>query len=141
MGVLQEFKKFAMRGNVIDMAVGIIIGAAFTKIVNSLVKDIIMPPLGLLTGKMDFSQKTFTMMEEGANGEPVVIGYGLFINSLIDFVIVAFVIFLVIRQMNKMTVDQAKPEEPSEPTQKECPKCLMQVPFHATKCGHCTADI
>ncbi|UYZ84726.1 large-conductance mechanosensitive channel protein MscL [Entomomonas sp. E2T0] len=120
MSLLQEFKKFAMRGNVIDMAVGIIIGAAFGKIVSSFVGDIIMPPLGILIGGVDFSDLAITL-KEAADGAPaVVLAYGKFIQTIVDFTIIAFAIFMGIKAMNKLTHhEEEKPEEPAKPTQEE----------------------
>lgn len=145
-----EFKKFAMRGNVVDMAVGIIIGAAFGTIVKSLVADVIMPPIGLILGNVDFSS-LFVVLKEGATAGPylsleaatkagaVVIAYGAFINTVISFLIVAWCVFMLIRGMNRL---QSKPEQaPAEPTTKECPYCLSQVPIKAVKCAFCTSDL
>ncbi|MEZ6047305.1 MAG: large-conductance mechanosensitive channel protein MscL [Planctomycetaceae bacterium] len=117
MGMIKEFKEFAMRGNVMDMAVGIIIGAGFGKIVSSFVNDVVMPPIGLLMGNVDFSELTLQLASEGADGKPVVIKYGLFINTVIDFVIVAFVIFLLIKQMNRLKAQEPEPA----PTEKNVP--------------------
>ncbi|MBU1154659.1 MAG: large conductance mechanosensitive channel protein MscL [Proteobacteria bacterium] len=145
-----EFKKFAMRGNVVDMAVGIIIGAAFGTIVKSLVADVIMPPIGLILGNVDFSS-LFVVLKEGATAGPylsleaatkagvVVIAYGAFINTVISFLIVAWCVFLLVKGMNRL---QTKKEEaPAEPTTKECPYCLSQVPIKAVKCAFCTSDL
>lgn len=132
MGIIREFKEFAVKGNVIDMAVGLVIGAAFGKIVTSLVNDIVMPPIGLLLGKVDFSSLTITLQEKPA----VVIRYGAFINTLLDFVIVAFVIFLAIKQINRL-----KKQEVVAPTTKDCPYCCTPVPIKAVRCGHCTSDL
>ncbi|MCA9038922.1 MAG: large-conductance mechanosensitive channel protein MscL [Planctomycetaceae bacterium] len=137
MGMIKEFKEFAMKGNVMDMAVGIIIGAGFGKIVSSFVNDVVMPPIGMLMGNVDFSELAWTLASEGADGKPVVIKYGLFINSVLDFVIVAFVIFMLIKQMNRLKSQEPEPA----PTEKKCPKCLMVVPFEASRCGHCTSEI
>jgi large conductance mechanosensitive channel len=131
MGMLKEFKDFAVKGNAIDMAVGIVIGAAFGKIVSSLVSDIIMPPIGLLMGKVDFSTLAIQLNEKTA------IKYGLFINNIIDFVIVAFAIFLVIRQINLLK----KAPPPAEPTTKECPKCFSSISKKATRCPNCTSEL
>ncbi len=144
--MLQEFKKFAMQGNVLDMAIGIIIGAAFGKIITSLVNDVLMPPIGLLLGKVDFSSlfinvsgQTFaTLKEAEAAGAPV-IKYGVFLNTILDFVIVAFVIFLLIRQVNRMKAQPA--HAPAAPTTKDCPQCLSTIPIKATRCAHCTATL
>jgi large conductance mechanosensitive channel len=137
MGMVKEFRDFAMKGNVVDMAVGIIIGAAFGKIVSSLVGDVIMPPIGMALGNVDFSSLAFTLKEATDTSPAVVIKYGLFINTIIDFVIVAFAIFLVIKQMNRLK----KPAPAPAATTKDCPHCLMSVPLKATRCGHCTSDI
>jgi len=139
MGMLKEFKEFAMRGNVLDMAVGIIIGAAFGKIVSSFVKDVIMPPIGLLLGNVDFSALAITLKEKTAASEAVTLNYGVFINTILDFVIVAFVIFMMIKQMNRF---KRKEEAPVvEPTTKECPRCFSAIPIKATRCPNCTSDI
>ena len=145
--MLKEFKEFIMRGNVIDMAVGIIIGAAFGTIIKSLVDDVIMPPIGLLLGKVDFSN-LFMVIREGkmagvyetlaaakAAGA-VTINYGLFINTIISFLIVAFAVFLLIRAVNKL-----KREAPPEANTKECPYCLSVIPIKASRCAHCIAEL
>ena len=139
MSMIQEFKTFAMRGNVVDMAVGIIIGGAFGKIISSVVKDVIMPPIGLLLGGVDFSDLAITL--KGAVGETaaVTINYGMFIYTVIDFIIIAFAIFIMIRGMNKMKKPQ--PAVAAAPTTKECPECLMTIPINAKRCGHCTASL
>jgi large conductance mechanosensitive channel len=144
--VFKEFKEFAMRGNVVDMAVGIIIGAAFGKIVSSVVSDVIMPPIGLLLGKMDFGSLFInlsgvsyaTLAEAKAAGAPT-INYGLFINTVIDFIIVAFVLFLIIRQMNRLK--RAPEPAPAVPTAKECPYCFSTIPIKATRCPNCTSEL
>jgi large conductance mechanosensitive channel len=139
MSLFKEFKSFAMRGNVVDMAVGIIIGAAFGKIISSLVSDILMPPIGLLVGGMDFSSLGIIIKEAAADHAAVVIKYGMFINILIDFLIVAFAMFMIIQAMNRLV---KKPEAvPAGPTTKECPECLMVIPVNAKRCGHCTASL
>ena len=137
MGMLKEFKEFAMKGNVLDMAVGIIIGGAFGKIVSSLVNDVIMPPIGVLLGNVDFSSLAITIREATDKTPAVTIKYGVFVNTVIDFLIVAFAIFIVIKQMNRLK----KPEAPAAPTTKDCPLCLMTIPIKATRCGHCTAEL
>ncbi|BCR05632.1 large-conductance mechanosensitive channel [Desulfuromonas versatilis] len=144
--MLQEFKKFAMRGNVVDMAVGIIIGAAFGKIVSSLVKDVIMPPIGLLMGKVDFSSlfinlsgTDYTSLKAAQEAGAPTINYGVFINTLLDFVIVAFAIFMMIKAMNRMM--EKKEEEPQAPDTKECPECLSEIPIAAKRCRHCTSQV
>ncbi|MBR5599156.1 MAG: large-conductance mechanosensitive channel protein MscL [Alphaproteobacteria bacterium] len=137
---IQEFKKFAMRGNVIDMAVGIIIGAAFGKIVDSLVKDVLMPPIGLLLGKVDFSDLKI-ILTEGEN--PVSINYGLFINALISFIIVALAVFILIKAINKLQEKACKEEDivAPEPTTKVCPYCCSEIAIKATRCPHCTSEL
>ena len=149
-----EFKTFAIKGNVIDMAVGIIIGAAFGKVVNSVVADIIMPPMGWIMGKVDFTNLYLTL--PNAQGEisqypslaaaqaagAVTINYGLFINTIINFVIVAFAVFLLIKFINKLRATVEKKEEViEETTTKECPKCFSTINIKATKCPHCTSEI
>ena len=148
--MLKEFKEFAMRGNVVDMAVGIIIGAAFGTIVKSLVADIIMPPIGLLLGNVDFSN-LFIVLKQGATAGPfatiaeaqkagaVTINYGVFANTIISFLIVAFAVFLLIRAINKLQREEEAP--PEEPTTKDCPHCLSTIPIKATRCGHCTSEL
>lgn len=129
-----EFKKFAMRGNVMDMAVGIIIGAAFGKIVDSMVKDIIMPPIGLLLGKVDFSDLKIKLSDD------VSINYGIFLNNVISFIIVAFAVFVLIKAVNKLQEKMIK-EEAAAPTTKKCPYCCEDIPLAAVKCPHCTSDL
>jgi len=149
--MLKEFKEFAMRGNVVDMAVGIIIGAAFGTIVNSVVADIIMPPIGLLLGNIDFSN-LFLVLKQGTKAAgpyeslatakaagAVSINYGFFINTVISFLIVAFAVFLLIRGINQLKRQEATP--PAVPTTKECPYCLSTIPMKATRCGHCTSEL
>lgn len=144
--MLKEFKEFAMRGNVMDMAVGIIIGAAFGKIVSSFVNDVLMPPIGLLLGKVDFSNlfislsgQSFATLEEAKKAGAATIKYGVFINTVIDFIIVAFVIFLMIRQINRLN-RQPEPA-PAIPTTKECPFCFSVIPIKATRCPNCTSEL
>jgi large conductance mechanosensitive channel len=146
----KEFKEFALRGNVMDMAVGIIIGAAFGTIVSSLVADVIMPPIGLLLGNVDFSN-LFAVLKSGAAPGPyaslaeakaagaVTINYGAFLNTVISFLIVAFAIFLMIKGMNQMKRKQEA--GPAAPTTKECPHCLSAVPIRATRCAYCTSEL
>ena len=148
--MLKDFKEFAMRGNVVDMAVGIIIGAAFGTIVKSLVADVIMPPIGLLLGNVDFSN-LFIILKKGATAGPfatiaeaqkagaVTINYGVFINTIISFIIVAFAVFLVIRAINKLKREEEAP--PEEPTTKECPHCLSTIAIMATRCAYCTSEL
>ena len=137
MSIVKEFKEFAMRGNVVDMAVGIVIGGAFGKIVSSLVSDVIMPPIGMILGNVDFSKLSIVLREKTATAEAVAIKYGLFINTVLDFVIVAFAIFMVIKQMNRLK----KKEAPAEVTTKECPKCFSTIALQATRCPNCTSEI
>jgi large conductance mechanosensitive channel len=142
--MFKEFKAFAMRGNVLDMAVGIIIGAAFGRIITSFVSDIIMPPIGLLLGKVDFSTLFFnisgasyaTLAQAKAAGAAT-INYGVFLNTVLDFLIVALVIFLLVRQVNRW----GKPEPAAAPTTKECPYCVSAIPLKATRCPNCTSEV
>ena len=142
--MLREFREFAMRGNVVDLAVGVIIGAAFGKIVTSLVNDILMPPLGLILGSVDFSNiflnlsgKHFASLAEAkAAGAPTV-NVGLFINAVIDFVIVAFAVFLIVKQINRLK----REPPPATPSTRPCPYCISEVPIQATRCPHCTSDL
>ena len=153
---INEFKKFSMRGNVIDMAVGIIIGAAFGKIVDSLVKDIIMPPIGLILGKVDFSN-LYLILKEGGKAGPydslaaaqtagaVTLNYGLFVNALISFVIVAFAVFILIKAINnlqaKIDKKEAADAAKAAPKTKICPYCCLEIAAEAVKCPHCTSDL
>jgi large conductance mechanosensitive channel len=141
----KEFRKFIARGNVIDLAIGVIIGGAFGKIVTSLVNDVVMPPIGLILGKVDFSNLFIDLSGTGyatlaaaqEAGAPT-INYGAFINAVINFLIVAFVIFLVVRQINKL---QKKEEAKPEPTTKDCPHCFTKIPIKATRCPNCTSQL
>ena len=143
--MLKEFKEFAMKGNVLDMAIGIIIGAAFGKIVTSLVGDVLMPPIGKLMGNLDFSNlflaldgKSYASLAAAkAAGAPTV-NYGLFVNTVIDFVIVAFVIFLLVKQINRL---KKEPPAPPAPATKECTYCLSTIPQKATRCPNCTSEV
>ncbi len=136
--MLKEFKAFAMRGNVLDMAVGIIIGGAFGKIISSLVSDVLMPPIGAVAGNVDFSKLALTLRTPVGDAAPVTIRYGLFMNTIVDFLIVAFAIFLLIRQVNKFA---AKPAPAAAPTTRDCPECLSAIPIKARKCAHCASPI
>ena len=150
---LEEFKTFAIKGNVIDMAVGIIIGASFGKVVDSMVKDIIMPPLGWLMGKVDFTNlyfviptdgkiKTYRSLEAAQEAGAVTINYGLFINTIISFVLVAFAVFILIKCINKLKNTAAEKEQvEKEATTKTCPHCFSVIDIKATKCPYCTSDI
>ncbi len=142
--MLKEFKEFAMRGNVLDMAVGIILGVAFGKIITSLVEDILMPPISRLIGKVDFtnlfislSGRQYDTLAAAKAAGAATINYGVFLNTLINFLIVAFAVFLLVRQVNRLK----KPPAPAAPTTKECPYCLSAVPLKATRCAHCTAEL
>ncbi len=149
--MLKEFKEFAMKGNVVDMAVGIIIGAAFGTIVTSLVADVIMPPIGLLLGNVDFSN-VFILLKEGAKAPgpyaslaaakaagAVTMNIGVFINTILSFVIVAFAVFLLVRSINRLK--RQEEAAPAAPTTKECPYCVSIVPIKATRCPHCTSEL
>jgi large conductance mechanosensitive channel len=148
MGLIKEFKEFAMRGNVVDMAVGIIIGAAFGKIVSSMVNDVMMPVIGKLTGSVNFGDKFLnlgrgdykSLADAKVAGAPV-IAYGSFINVVIDFIIVAFCVFLLVKGMNAMTRKLAAPAPAAAPTTKDCPFCFSAIPIKATRCGHCCAEV
>src|SRR5215470_16509867 len=144
----KEFKEFAVKGNAVDLAVGVIIGAAFGGIVNSLVKDILMPPIGLLTGGLDFSNKfmvlkdapgggVFNTPADAAKAGAVTWNYGNFITLIINFLIVAGAVFLLVRAINKLR----KPAEEKEPDKKDCPKCAMKIPSKATRCPYCTTEL
>lgn len=142
--MLKEFKEFISRGNVIDLATAVVIGAAFGKIVDSLVKDIIMPPIGLLLNKVDFSKlyisldgNEYESLAAAQEAAAPTLNYGLFINQIISFVIVAFAIFVLIKQVNRFR----RTTEPAAPTQKTCPHCIMTVPLGATRCPHCTSEL
>ncbi len=142
--MLKEFKEFAMKGNVVDMAVGIIMGVAFGKIITSFVTDVIMPPIGLLTGKVDFSSLFFNLSDqpykslaEAKAAGAATINYGLFLNTVLDFVIVAFVMFIMVRQVNRLRAAPA----PAPATTKDCGYCCSPVPLKATRCPHCTSEL
>jgi large conductance mechanosensitive channel len=144
--MLKEFKEFAMKGNVLDMAIGIIIGAAFGKIVTSFVNDILMPPIGKLMGKMDFSNLYYNLsggsyksLAEAKAAGAATVNYGIFLNTIFDFLIVAFVIFLMVRQINKMRAP--KPEPPAPPSTKECNYCASVIPIKAVRCPQCTSEL
>ena len=143
--MLKEFKEFAMKGNVLDMAIGVILGGAFGKIVSSLVSDILMPPIGLLMGHVDFSSLFVNLSDQPqpslaaakSAGVPT-INYGVFFQTILDFIIIAFVIFMVVKQVNRFK----KPDAPStSPSTKPCPYCLSEIPLKATRCSYCTSDL
>jgi len=138
MSMMKEFKEFAMKGSVVDLAVGVIIGGAFGKIVSSLVNDILMPPIGMLLGGLDFSGFVVTLKEAAGTSPAVMIRYGTFVNSFIDFIIVAFCIFMVIRGMNVLRRKESEPTTLAAPTTRECPECKMTIPVGAKRCGYCT---
>jgi large conductance mechanosensitive channel len=144
--MLKEFKEFAMRGNVMDMAVGIVIGGAFGKIISSFVGDVLMPPIGMLLGGLDFSNlyvslsgTTFDSLTKAKEAGAPTLNYGVFLNTVIDFLIVALAIFMVVKGMNRLKRQQEAP--PPVPTTKDCPLCLSAIPIRATRCAHCTADV
>jgi large conductance mechanosensitive channel len=146
--MLKEFKAFVMRGNVIDLAVAVIIGAAFGKIISSLVSDVLMPPIGRVLGQVDFSGlyvnltgTSYPSLTAAKAAGAATINYGLFLNATVDFVIVAFVLFLVIRMANHMQRALAKPEAAPAPATKDCPYCCSAIPVKATRCGHCTSNL
>jgi len=142
--MLKEFKEFAMRGNVLDMAIGIVIGAAFGKIVTSFVGDVLMPPIGVILGKVDFSNlflnlsgKSYATIAEAKAAGAATLNYGMFINTVIDFLIVAFIIFLLVRQVNRWKA----PEPAPAPATKDCPYCFSAIPVKATRCPDCTSEL
>jgi large conductance mechanosensitive channel len=141
--MLKEFKEFAMRGNVLDLAVGVIIGAAFGKIVSSLVEDVIMPPIGRLLGPVNFSDlfinlsgRSYETLKDAKAASAATLNYGLFLNTVISFLIVAFCVFLVVKQINRFA-----PKPAPVPTTKDCPQCAMPIPLAAKRCGHCTSQL
>ena len=143
--MLKEFKKFAMRGNVVDLAIGVIIGSAFGKIITSLVNDILMPPIGLMLGKVDFSNIFITIsggkyatLSQAQDAGSITLNIGLFFNTIIDFLIVTLVIFFLVRQMNKL---EKKDEKPAEVITKTCPYCLTEIPVKAIRCSACTSNL
>jgi large conductance mechanosensitive channel len=142
--MIKEFKEFVMKGNVLDMAVGIIIGAAFGKVVTSFVSDVLMPPIGLLLGKVDFSNlfinmsgKTFESLAEAKKAGAATLNYGLFLNTTIDFLIVGFAVFLMVKQVNRLQ----RQAPPPAPNTRECPFCLTTIALKATRCPHCTSEL
>ena len=143
--MLKEFKEFIARGNVVDLAVAVVIGAAFGKIVTSFVEDVLMPPIGLALGRVDFSNlflnlsgKDFPSVAAAKAAGAATLNYGMFFNHIINFLIVAFAIFMLVKQINRM---QTPPAAPAAAPTKECPHCLATIPIKATKCGHCTSDL
>ena len=149
MTIVKEFKEFAMRGSVLDLAIGIIIGGAFGKVVSSMVNDVLMPPIGRLMGNINFAdlfinldstKGPFDSLAKAKEAGAAVISYGVFINTVIDFIIVAFCIFLMIKAMNALRKKEAPAPAPA-PTTKECPYCLSTIPIKATRCSHCTSEV
>jgi large conductance mechanosensitive channel len=138
MSVVKEFKEFAMRGNVLDLAIGIIIGGAFGKVVSSMVNDVLMPPIGVLIGGVDFSSFGLTLKDAVDKTPASVLKYGVFFNHIIDFTIVAFAVFLIVKAVNRM---KRKAEVPVVPTTKACPECSMTIPLAAKRCGFCTTTL
>jgi large conductance mechanosensitive channel len=141
----KEFREFAMRGSVLDLAVAVMIGAAFGKIVSSFVDDILMPPLGLLLGQVDFSNlfinlsgQSYATLAEAEQAGAATLNYGLFLNTVVNFLIVALAIFLLVKQVNRL---KREPEKPAEPTTKDCRYCLSSIPLQATRCPHCTSEL
>jgi len=142
--MIKEFKEFVMKGNVLDMAVGIIIGAAFGKVVSSFVSDVLMPPVGLLLGKVDFSNlfinlsgQSYTSLADAKKAGAATLNYGLFLNTMIDFVIVGFAVFLIVKQVSRLK----RVEPAAAPATKECPFCCSVIPINAVRCGNCTSDL
>jgi large conductance mechanosensitive channel len=142
--MLKEFREFVMRGNVVDLAIAVVIGAAFGKIVTSFVEDILMPPIGLALGNVDFSNlflnlsgRDYPSVAAAKAAGAATLNYGIFLNQIINFLIIAVAIFLVLKQINRFQ----KPTPASAPTTKECPYCLSMIPLKATRCAHCTADL
>ncbi|MBK9595733.1 MAG: large conductance mechanosensitive channel protein MscL [Rhodocyclales bacterium] len=147
MSIVSEFKEFAMKGNVVDLAVGVIIGGAFGKIVDSFVKDVVMPVIGRMLGGVDFKHlylnlgdKAFETLEAAEKAGAPIVKYGAFINSVVDFVIIAFAIFMAIKVMNRLKRAEEAPPS-AEPTTRECPHCLSAIPLKATRCPHCTSQL
>jgi len=144
--MLKEFKAFIMRGNVLDLAVAVVIGGAFNAIVNSLVKDILMPPLGLILSRVNFSDlfvslngQAYDSLKAAQDAGAPTLNYGLFIQAVINFLIIAFVIFLIVRTVNRL--QRLRPAPPAAPTTKDCPYCLSSIPLKATRCPHCTSEL
>jgi large conductance mechanosensitive channel len=145
--MLKAFKDFALRGNVVDLAIGIVIGGAFSNIVSSFVSDILMPPIGLLLGNTDFSNffinlsgRRYDSLAAAEEAGAATINYGVFINTILDFIIIAFALFLIVRQINRLQ-RQKEEEKPAEPTTKQCPYCMTEIPVEATRCPHCTSHL
>lgn len=135
MKIIDEFKEFAVKGNVVDMAVGVIIGGAFGKIVSSFLNDILMPPLGLLTGGVNFNEQKLVVRSVPGLDKAVTINYGAFVTAVFDFTILAFAVFLLVKAINALK--RSEPVAPPAPTEKQCPECLFNIPIKARRCGHC----
>lgn len=136
MSMIKEFKEFAMKGNVVDMAVGVVIGGAFGRIVTSFLNDVMMPPLGILTGGVDFSEHRITLKAATPTAKAVTVNYGSFITAVVDFAIVAFAVFVLVKAMNHLKRDEPAPAPAA--TEKQCPECLLNIPLKAKRCGHCS---
>ncbi len=146
--MLKEFKEFAMRGSVVDLAVGVIIGAAFGKIVSSLVDDMIMPPIGRLVGHVDFSQlflsldgRHFDTLADAKKAGAATLNYGMFLNTVVNFLIIAFCVFWIVRLFHKYLMKPEPAAAPAVPATRECPQCAMVIPIAAKRCGHCTSQL
>lgn len=139
MSMVKEFKEFALKGNVVDMAVGVIIGGAFGKIVSSFLNDVLMPPLGMLTGGVDFSDHRLTLKAAEGAAKAVTVNYGTFITAVVDFTIMAVAVFLLVKGMNALKREE--PAAPPAPSEKQCPECLMNIPIKAKRCGHCAQPV
>ena len=138
-GMLRDFKAFALKGNVVDMAVGVVIGGAFGRIVTSLLNDVLMPPIGMLTGGVNFSDHKLTLKAAAGGAKAVTVNYGSFLTVVLDFVIVAFSMFALVKAMSALRLEEPPPPPP--PTERPCPQCLMNVPLKAVRCGHCAQPI
>ena len=139
MKIIKEFKEFAMKGNVVDMAVGVVIGASFGKIVTSFLNDVLMPPLGMITGGVDFSDQRFALKAAHESAKAVSINYGAFITTVIDFVILAFAVFAMVKAMNSLKRESPAPAP--TPTEKTCPECLSAIPLEAKRCRFCSQPV
>ncbi len=147
-GVFKEFREFIARGNVVDLAAGIVIGSAFTSIINSLVNDVVMPPIGYLTGKVDFSQLfvsleggSYSSLEAAEQAGAVIVRYGLLINAIINFLVVAMVVFLLVKQVNRLKRTEEDEKQKRPPKKRFCPFCMQEVHDKAIRCPHCTSDL
>lgn len=134
--MFKEFKEFAMKGNVVDMAVAVVIGGAFGKIVSSFLNDVMMPPLGMLTGGVDFTEHKLVLKAADGANKAVTLNFGAFITAVVDFTIVAFAVFMLVKALNSLK--REAPAAPPAPTEKQCPECLLNIPIRAKRCGHCT---